>query len=66
MPKIIFNVHGFDFRTKCRFSSFARAQEIFKEALSANELRLGIVKGPAIVSRDAADREEMSVDDKVL
>ncbi len=41
------------------FSSFARAQEIFKEALSAKELRLGIVKG---VNVSVGEREEMAVE----
>ena len=42
-------------------SSFVRAQEIFKDALSTNELRLCVVKTSLSV---ASQREEMSVDDK--
>jgi hypothetical protein len=41
------------------FSSFSRAQEIFKDALSAKELRLGILKGSNV---SVGDREEMAVE----
>ena len=44
------------------FSSFVRAQEIFKDALSTNELRLSVVKTSLSVA--SSQREEMSVDDK--